>query len=135
VLYTLKYKGVDIKFGFEFSFDLWRSRGRMLKLISETWSRGPSLNLSRPDRGHPIILGSGPCHTTQYIRIGWFMNRGPSDHHHHSKKDPISLCGSDEMHHCPYAKSSSPVSCSFHYTGAAFESRVTTSPMVRASSP
>jgi hypothetical protein len=34
MLYTLIYRGVDIKFSFEFSLDPWRSRGRMLKLIS-----------------------------------------------------------------------------------------------------
>jgi hypothetical protein len=72
----------------------------MLELISETWSRGPSLIPSHPDRGRPIILGSGPYHTAQYISFDWLTNRGWSDTHHQSKKDPISLCESDGMRHC-----------------------------------
>jgi hypothetical protein len=75
VLYALIYWGIDIKFSFEFSFDPWRSRGRMLELISQTWSSGPSLIPSRPDRGCPIILGSGPYHTAQIYKFAWLTNR------------------------------------------------------------
>jgi hypothetical protein len=92
-------------------------------------------NPLRPHQGHPIILGSGSRHTAQYIRLGWLMSRGSSDHHHHSKKDSIFLCESNMMHHYPCAKPSSSTSCSFHYAGTAFRSCATASPTVHASSP
>jgi hypothetical protein len=47
----------------------------MLELISQTWSSGPSLIPSRPDRGCPIILGSGPYHTAQIYKFAWLTNR------------------------------------------------------------
>jgi hypothetical protein len=102
----------------------------MLELISKTWSWGWSLIPSRPDRGRPIILGSGPCHAARYISFGWLTNWGSSDTHHHSKKDPISLCGSDRMRHCLCIWPSSLASCYFHYVGVVSGSSATTSPMV-----
>jgi hypothetical protein len=103
---------------------------RVLELISKTWSWGPSLIPSRPDRGRPIILGSGSCHAARYISFGWLTNRGLSDTHHHSKKDSISLCESDGMRHCLCIWPSSPVSCYFHYVGVASGSSATTSLVV-----
>jgi hypothetical protein len=108
------------------------TKGRMLQMISETWSRGPSLIPSLTNRGCPHFRGSEPCHVVQYISLRWLTNRGSSDHCH-SKKDPISLCKSDGMRHYLCTRPSSPVSYSFHYTGAAFGSSVITCPMDRAS--
>jgi hypothetical protein len=67
MLSTLIFQGIDIKFSFKFSLDQWRSRGRILELISRTWSRGPIPSLTTPWSGVPQIVGSAPHHAAPYI--------------------------------------------------------------------